>query len=373
VNKILRLLVSGVLLAWLAWRTDWVQFRSTFSHLRLELWFAAVGILLLTQVISAVRWRLLARLLGFGNALRAFIRFYFVGMFFNLLLPTSVGGDVVRAWYLDSGSGRKQAALLSVLIDRLSGLLILLALACIAELVCPIALPWVRFSVWATAGCAALGLLCLPLLARYLTGARNGTEPTIAKSLSLGTLRSALRALALSLSHALALLCSRPRLLLSTTVLSLLVQGSNVLLLWLLARAIYAPIPASYCGIVVPMVTLLTLVPVSLNGMGVREGGMVLFLTPVGIAPATALSLAFLWFSVFVAVSLFGAGVYVTETWSAEREARSAPPPPATPGAPRSALRARLRGFFRSGERAHDSFVGGDSDQGRARQPKTAA
>jgi glycosyltransferase 2 family protein len=132
-------------------------------------------------------------------------------------------------------------------------------------------------------------------------------------------------------------------LLVITTVLSLLVQGSNVLLLWLIGRAIDAPLPASYCGIVVPMVTLLTLVPVSLNGMGVREGGMVLFLTPVGIAPATALSLAFLWFSVFVAVSLFGAGVYLWGNSS------------------------------RPEERADDSFVGSNSNQGRARQSKAAA
>ena len=95
-NKKLRLLVSVALLAWLAWRTDWNQVRDAFGRLRLELWLAAIGIFLLAQVASAVRWRLLAQPLGFPNPLRQFVRFYFVGMFFNL--PTSCRATVIHCF-----------------------------------------------------------------------------------------------------------------------------------------------------------------------------------------------------------------------------------------------------------------------------------
>jgi len=333
-SKYLRLIVSSALLAWLASRTDWTHVGLAFRHLRLELWFTAVGLFLLAQVASALRWRLLARPLGFHGPLRDFINFYFVGMFFNLLLPTSVGGDVVRAWYLDGGSGRRLAAFLSVFVDRFSGLLVLMGLACVADLLCPIALPfWVGASVWATAACAVVGLVSLPMALRCLEG--GAQEPTLGAS--------RLRALTRSFSNAHTLLIGRPRLLLAATFLSLLVQGINVVLLWLVGRAIGAPVPASYYGIVAPMVTLLTLLPVSLNGMGVREGGMVLFLAPLGIPSSTALSLALLWFSVFVAASLFGAGIYLFGNLS------------------------------RPGEQAHDPSIGRDSDQGRTRQPKAAA
>jgi uncharacterized protein (TIRG00374 family) len=340
VSKKLRLLVSVALLGWLAWRTDWKQVGTAFLHLRLEFWLAAVGLFLLAQVASSVRWRLLAQPLGFQNPGRQFVSFYFVGMFFNLLLPTSVGGDVVRACYLDGGSGRRLPAFLSVFVDRFSGLVVLLALACVADIVCPIALPsWIGVSIWATAGCALLGLLTLPALARCV----RAWERRSAERGAPSARRSALRALILSLSGSFTLLFSHTRLLLTSTALSFLVQLANVALLWLVGQAIDAPVPASYYGIVVPMVTLLTLLPVSLNGMGVREGGMVLFLAPLGIPSATALSLAFLWFSVFVVVSLFGAGIYLFGNLSP------------------------------LGERAHDSFVDRDSDQGRARQPKAAA
>src|SRR5207302_10453859 len=96
-----------------------------------------------------------------------FIAYYYVGMFFNLVLPTSVGGDVVRAWYLDGRSGRKVSAFLSVFADRASGLLMLIAIACAAALCSPLDLPpRVTWTVYGIGAAAALGLLGLWVLAR---------------------------------------------------------------------------------------------------------------------------------------------------------------------------------------------------------------
>jgi len=93
--------------------------------------------------------------------------------------------------------------------------------------------------------------------------------------------------------------------------LSLAVQAANVVLVWLVGAAIALDVPASYYWIVVPLVTLATMLPISLNGMGVREGAMVLFLAPLGVPAGTAVSLAFLWFSVFTMASVLGGAVYL--------------------------------------------------------------
>jgi uncharacterized protein (TIRG00374 family) len=331
VNKKLRLLLSAMLLTWLAWRTDWAQVARAFAQLRLVWWLAAVGLYLLTQVVSSVRWQLLARPLGLDGQLRQFVAFYFIGMYFNLLLPTSVGGDVVRAWYLDGGSGRKLAAFLSVFIDRFSGLLVLLALACVAVALCPIALPaWIYVSVWGTIAAAVAGLAGFSIFGFRFSIA--GRVPGVNR------LSRKIEALRANSTYFL-----RPRLLLGTTALSLVVQASNVLLVWLVGRAIDAPVPVSYYWILVPMVTLLTLLPISLNGMGVREWGTVLFLAPLGVGQGTALSLAFLWFSVFTAASLCGGVIYLFGSF---------PRPEVGPD--------------------HET-VRGDTDQGRAGQSRAAA
>ncbi len=329
------MVVSVALLSWLAWRTDWQQIGQAFASLRINLWLAAVGLYLLTQIISSLRWQLLSQPLGFQRPLRQFIAYYFIGMYFNLFLPTSVGGDVVRAWYLDGRPGQRLQAFLSVFIDRFSGLLVLLALACGTAAFCTVALPaWISMSVWITGLCAVCGLVALP----WVVAVMGDRLP------ESGSIGRRVRRLTQSLSEALHLFMRRPGLLLATTLLSLGVQAANVVVVWLVGRALELDVPASYYGIFVPMISLLTLAPVSLNGMGVREGGAVLFLAPLGVGQAAAVSLAFLWFCVFTAASLCGAAVYLWGSFSLPAQ-----------------------------EQPDHGSVRRDSDQGRTRQYQKAA
>jgi uncharacterized membrane protein YbhN (UPF0104 family) len=271
-------------------RTDAQELREALRHTRVEFWLAAVVLYLAIQTISGLRWQLLSRPLGFSKSVGQCIRFYFIGMFFNLFLPTSVGGDVVRAWSLDGGSGRKTKAFVSVLVDRSSGLMVLLILACMGVILSPIPVErWITVCVWCIAAVMLIGLILVPWLlgqARRLGRFERFAEP-------------------------LAVYFRLPQLMFLTTLLSLVIQAGNVVLVWLVGLAIGAAIPSSYYWIMVPLVTLLTMLPISLNGMGIREGSTILFLTPLGVNHATALSLAVLWFVAFTTASLFGGLLYL--------------------------------------------------------------
>ena len=97
---------------------------------------AAAVLYLVSQALSAWKWSLLGRSVGLGRPLADYVRFYFIGMFFNLLGPSTVGGDVARGLYL--ADGRHAAiALNSVVFDRVSGLAFLLALGAAALLLGP--------------------------------------------------------------------------------------------------------------------------------------------------------------------------------------------------------------------------------------------
>jgi uncharacterized membrane protein YbhN (UPF0104 family) len=330
VSKKLRCAVSGVLLSWVAWRTDWQELVAALAHMRFELWLAALAMLAGAQGLSAWRWQMLARPLGFERSIRQLFSYYFIGMYFNLLLPTSVGGDVLRAWYLDGRSGRRLAALAAVFLDRFSGLLVLLALACAGVLLSPRELPaWITGFVWSTSACALLGILAVPVLARWGGGMSQRLHKV---RLALATLMA-------------------PRLLAASTILSLGVQAGNVILVLLLGEALGAQVPLAFYWILVPMVTLLTMLPISINGTGVREGAMVLFLAPLGVAEQTAVALALLWFTVFLAASLLGGLVYLCGRF--ERPVMPARGP--------------------AEEEADNGSVRGDSDQGRTRQHQAAA
>ena len=339
-NKLLRLTVSIALLTRLALWTDWGPVRSSFADMRWEYWMAAVGLLIVAQVISAWRWKLYADRLGLARPLGRLTGFYFIGMFFNLMLPTSVGGDVVRAWYLDGQSGQRLPAFASVLLDRLNGLVVLVALACLAVTLSPLVLPaWITWSVWGVAAGGTLGLAGLLVVTR-----RAPYMPSQA---------SAPASKLTQLRNMLGMFC-QPRIPPGTLLLSVLVQAGNVGVVWLIGQAIHAPIPAAYYWVMVPMVSLLTLLPISVNGMGVREEATVLFLAPLGVAAGTALTLSVLWFAVSASVSLLGGVVYLLGHFS------------------------KLEAPARMAAHAHTREVtcgslGGDSDQGRAGQRRQAA
>jgi glycosyltransferase 2 family protein len=289
-SKLLRLAVSIILLGWIAWRTNWADVGKALVHIRPEYLLAALVLMILSQLASAKRWQLFARKLNFERPVRQLFAYYLIGMFFNLVLPTSVGGDVVRAWYLDGGTGRRLAAFAAVFLDRFNGLLVLIALACLATVLSPVELPpWIPWCVWGLVGGTVAGLALLPLVARW------SWLPPLRRE-QMQTVLLALRA---------------PRALVGATLLSVFVQVGSVATVAFLGAALDMPVPAIYYGIMVPMVSVLTLLPVSLNGMGVREGGVLLFLAPLGIDEATGLTLAFLWFALTSAVSLFGGLIYL--------------------------------------------------------------
>src|SRR5262249_18424091 len=117
-----------------------------------------------------------------------------------------------------------------------------------------------------------------------------------------------------------------PRLLLVTTALSVVVQSANVLVVWLIGMAMQAPVPWGYYWFLVPTVTVLTLLPVSLNGMGIREGGTAVLLAPLGVGDERAVCLSVLWFSIMTAASAIGGAVYFFGSLSKAEVASNAEP-----------------------------------------------
>lgn len=331
-TNLLRVGVSVLLLGWIGWQTDWASVSRAFATLRGEFWLAALGLLVVTQVVGSVRWRLFASAMRFTHSLPRMTSYAFVGNFFNLVLPTSMGGDVIRAWYLDGKSGRKLAAFASVFLDRLNGLLVLLVMACTAVVLSPVPLPaWIPLSIAVIAGGGVLGISALALAERW------GRLPA-KRVRQLQTMLHLLK---------------EPRTLIAATLLSIFVQVSSVAIVWLIGLGLQMPVPTAYYWIMVPMVSLLTLLPVSINGMGVREGGVVLFLAPLGVEHGIALTLAFLWFLVYAAASMIGGVVYLAGAFPKPETAAAE-----TPGG------EELTAY---------GPIAGDSDQGRAGQLDQAA
>lgn len=254
-----------------------------------------IAVYLVGQALTAWRWCLIARRVGFNESPGDFLRYYYVGMFFNLFGPSTLGGDVVRALYLGASAGRRTVAMHTVIFDRLSGLVMLVVVAVTAITLFgrfSLPLPMIALVV-ATGLSMVIGWFLVPPLARRFLPADGRVNRLVERDLEPFW---------------------RDRQLLGRTAgISIgfhIVQASSLILL---GSAISMHVDWRYYFIFHPLVTVLSAVPISMNGLGIREAGYVWFLQQQGVDVDTATAFGILWFAVLLASSLVGGVVYL---WS---------------------------------------------------------
>jgi uncharacterized protein (TIRG00374 family) len=282
----LEALVSGILLAAIL---HWAGIhRVLHEHSRTQLrWFLpAVAVSVATVPLMALRWRLLLSAKGIDAPLAWLTRTYFVALFAGQFLPAAIGGDAVRAVELGRRTRDAPEAVASVLIDRLVGLVSLVVLAVAAVVVGggSARRPGV-IAAEAAFGVAAAGTLALLFSSRLRGVVARALEP-----------RSDGRRLAAGgrFYDALHSYRGHTGVLALVGALALVVQLARVGVIGLLTRALGLDVPASVVLLTGPVVFAALVLPVSLNGIGVREGVFVYFLHGYAARPqAVALGLAF--------------------------------------------------------------------------------
>ena len=291
-----RTLVTVGLLALVAAMVDWGAAADQLSEGSWS-WFAGgVAVLVVSQAIAALRWRLLVEGARLDRPLLTVVRAFWVGLFANNFLPTSFGGDVTRAWLLARSGPPLVRALLSVLVDRFVAFWCLIALAWIVLPTDPSAVPG---SLAVALGAVTVGGIAISasLLWFSLRGGRS----------LAGRLPERVRDWARETRATLRLYGARPRTLLLATLLGLAFQALAVLALWMAAKAIEMEVPFTLLAVVMPLVLAITLIPISIAGFGVREGGMVLLLGTAGYTATEATLLSLVGVASMVLASLPGA------------------------------------------------------------------
>jgi uncharacterized membrane protein YbhN (UPF0104 family) len=263
---------------------------------------AAVALVALAQVLSAARWRLV---LGPDDAppFGRLLRLYLVGQFFSLFLPTSVGGDAVRAVAVSRGARRPAWAVSSVVFERFLGLVTLLAMLAIGGSAAP--------GVFrASAGRADLGM--------ELGGGRIAIAVVLFLAISIAGVRTMRRSprVRRAAGEAAALwtgLAARPAAFGAALAASLGVQGAYVAAWMTLGAGLRLPVGWGEMLVFVPFVSLAAMVPVTVAGIGVREGAWALLLAPYGVAAADAVAFSLLYFLAFCLVGAAGGVVFALQ------------------------------------------------------------
>jgi glycosyltransferase 2 family protein len=302
----LRIIISIGLVAYLIWHADPGQVWQRWAAADLRYVALAVLIQIIGVGINAVRWGVLLRARNQGQPYTWLLKAYLAGQFANNFLPTSVGGDAVRAAQLARRIGSLSQASASVFLERLVGFLAL-------SMIVNGALLWAYLDHTGQAlvtsnelrlltvafTCAAIAAMIASFSAPRLLLRFGVRLPT--------TIRRPIQRIAQALGDYF----PQGRTLAKVLGLSLIYQT-----LWIvnhivcgLALGIDAPIQIYF--LMVPITDMVGLAPIFVNNLGAREAVFTLYLSQVNVAAATAIALAFLIFTVRLVVSSVGGLVVV--------------------------------------------------------------
>jgi len=288
---------------------------------------AAFGLHFVGLLISAMRWRLLLRALGAEASLPFLARSLLVGSFFNNFLPSTVGGDLMRARDTATHAGSHTGSLAIVLVERASGILVLGFFALAALLAG--ALEGRGAAGAAVAAAALLGgfFAFLGLMRpRPIARARRLLEERL--TAAEGARSSRLLAGADRLLSTLAALAEAPGILRAISLLAFLLQANVVLHFWCVARSLDLAVAPGAFLIIVPLATVLLLLPVSINGIGAREAVFAYLLGRHGVPLAQALAFSWIAYGTVLGQGILGGLVYALRG-TPSIEAPLSPPPAA--------------------------------------------
>lgn len=296
----LRIAVSVVLLAVLWTRIDLADALPRDRHLATIVWLVAA---ILTAVggivLSAWRWQRVLSVFDEQVRLRSLVAHYFSGQFVGNVLPSTIGGDVVRVTRLTTEIGNAPRAFGSVALERLTGFIALPLICLLGFTLNPGLLgegrSWIAL---AAAGLTVGALGAILLLAAHPRAAGrfaggDGWRRFI-EAVHVGVVR----------------MRAEPRRAAAAIGTAVLYQCSTVAVMWCVAHALDAPVPDGVFLAYVPAVAMAQVLPISLSGLGVREGMLVLLLTPFGVSTNQAVGIGLLWYLVMLLVSLLGAPTF---------------------------------------------------------------
>lgn len=259
-----------------------------------------------TILLSARRWQILTRAVGFDKRFIELCEYCYVGLFFNLFLPSTVGGDFSRCYYVSKGTQKYAEAAYSVLADRASGLAVLFITAAAGLLLGPGArdLPWqLKWPIFAGTAGLFIILPFMPVLTKKVLGENHW----ITKRFN---------------DPRLLVFWNDKKLVASVLGWSCVTQFMMVAchIGVAMALGIGDKVPLWYYFVFYPCVAVLGFVTPSFNGIGIREWAYTYFLMHCGVDRTSALTYALLWLGLTTLLSVVGGVVYVAAKFS--------PPPP---------------------------------------------
>ncbi len=281
----LKLTITLAILYWISSEINWAQLGSYFRNIDL-LWYGSAALaVLFSYLLTGIRWYYLLKIQGIYLPMGRVQNLTFIGMFFNVFLLGSTGGDLTKLYYVNIYAPQKKTkTVVSILMDRGIGLLMLIALA----------LPFLPHEISTLQETQDTRLYALILLILFIGGfvalllfllfPTNRIPPRIRQwATNHPRMQLLIQLLESIRQHG-----KSAKLTLLAFVLSIVSQFLNIVSGYLLAVSLEIPMTVSQCTIMIAIVFTLISLPISIGGHGVRELAFIKLFAVFGIIATTA-------------------------------------------------------------------------------------
>lgn len=309
--NVLKILVTVAIFAFLLTRINLQLVWSIIAHANAALLLAAFGMYCVALGIGVLKWQILVRAQDIHASFRALLSYSLMGLFFGNILPSNIGGDVIRAYDLARVTkGREEAAAISVLVDRLMGLFAFFSAAVVTAFLATLMLAQAqtleRIEVVTVIMASAFMALCAALFSRRVAQRTKFI-------FEIGPLQK-LKPTAQNVYRALQVYRFRYGALAANVLLSMAIVVITAFVWYLIGLAVGITNVSFFTYLLFnPLIAFLLLIPISFNGLGAKEAIVIFFFGLVGVPEANALAMSLLFHVIIVVTSLPGGFVWFSK------------------------------------------------------------
>jgi uncharacterized protein (TIRG00374 family) len=299
----LKVAISLALIAYLFTRVNLAEVGETLASAKLGYIALALILYLVAIALNSIRWHVLLRAQGTPVPLGALLQYTFVGVFFNNFLPANVGGDVMRGYGLAKYTDQGAEAAVSVVVDRVVGLIAFMISAVIAALIAIQTTGQQNLREFAVAAAITLGVVGLGFLLLLSRSVRSLLE-----RIFQNRLLARLAPLVQRFSHALDAYRNASRALLLALAISLITVFVTNLVNWLLAVSLGGGISLLHISLFNPLIAFVLMIPISIGGLGLNQSAYVFFFSLVDVPERLTLAIS-LVMQVLIYISSLPGGI----------------------------------------------------------------
>ncbi len=297
----IKIIISAGILIFLIYKIDFVTLIPAISSLKYYDFGLLAAVFAITIIPAAIRWNILLKSQNKGVKIFRLYKFYLIGYYFNNFLPTGVGGDIARAWMIVNYTNNLKLSVATIFIERILGLAATLSIALVV-------LPFVKLEIIVKYILFSVTAFVFIIIVMVF----NSTSAKLIKKCFKIIPIEKMKYKAHEIFETIHIFKNSKKDLFFTYLVSIIYQATLIFYFFVSAFVLDLDVKFQYFLVFLPIIWIMSMIPISFNAFGVREAGFAFFFEQIGRSKGEGVLVSLLGMFIIVIVSLIGGIFFIT-------------------------------------------------------------